>query len=87
MVSGRIRWDLFQIRSPLRLDASSTVLELLLRLVMLQTLQNLESGYDPPVSSGSAPVILASSELLLASPSLSSNFSKRPILMPTRSAA
>ena len=74
MESGRIRWDLFRIRSPLRLDASSTVLEVVLILVMLQTLQNLESRYDPPVSSGSAPVILASSELLLESPSLSPSF-------------
>lgn len=74
MESGRIRRDLFHIRSPLRLDASSTVLEVLLILVMLQTLQNLESRYDPPMSSGSAPVILASSELLLGSPSLSLNF-------------
>ena len=83
----RIRWGLFRRYYPLLLDALAIVLEALSISDMLQVILKLYASYDLPKRTGSAPVIFAISELLLASPSLSSSLSKTFKLIQVRRAA
>ena len=83
----RIRWVLFRRYYPLLLDASAIVLAALSVFDMLQMFLKLQESHDLPKRTGSAPVIFAISELLLASPFLSSNLSKTFKSMQVRRAA